>query len=93
MPDAIFMADAIHNAISILLKESSLSENEMHAAVLQVMDGNSSPLGLGMLLTGLRLKGGNGRRNRRRRARPARTGDTNSDTSFWTARHVRHRRR
>jgi anthranilate phosphoribosyltransferase len=51
------MADAIHNAISILLKESSLSENEMHAAVLQVMDGNSSPLGLGMLLTGLRLKG------------------------------------
>jgi anthranilate phosphoribosyltransferase len=51
------MADAIHNAISILLKESSLSENEMHAAVLQVMDGNSSPVGLGMLLTALRLKG------------------------------------
>ena len=51
------MADAIHNAISILLKESSLSENEMHAAVLQVMDGNASPLGLGMLLTALRLKG------------------------------------
>ncbi len=51
------MADAIHNAISILLKESSLSENEMHAAVLQVMDGNASAVGLGMLLTALRLKG------------------------------------
>src|ERR1700722_11213685 len=52
-----FMADAIHNAISILLKESGLSENEMHAAVLQVMDGNASAVGLGMLLTALRLKG------------------------------------
>jgi anthranilate phosphoribosyltransferase len=51
------MADAIHNAISILLKESGLSENEMHAAVLQVMDGNASAVGLGMLLTALRLKG------------------------------------
>jgi anthranilate phosphoribosyltransferase len=51
------MADAIHNALSILLKDSSLSENEMHAAVLQVMDGNSSAIGLGMLLTALRLKG------------------------------------
>jgi anthranilate phosphoribosyltransferase len=51
------MSDAIHNAISILLKESSLSENEMHAAVLQVMDGNASAVGLGMLLTALRLKG------------------------------------
>jgi anthranilate phosphoribosyltransferase len=51
------MADAIHNAIAILLKESSLSENEMHAAVLQVMDGNASPVGLGMLLTALKLKG------------------------------------
>jgi anthranilate phosphoribosyltransferase len=51
------MADAIHNAISILLKESSLTENEMEAAVLQVMDGNASPVGLGMLLTALRLKG------------------------------------
>jgi anthranilate phosphoribosyltransferase len=51
------MSDAIHNAISILLKESSLSENEMHAAVLQVMDGNASAIGLGLLLTALRLKG------------------------------------
>jgi len=51
------MPDAIHNAISILLKESSLSENEMHAAVLQVMDGSSSPVALGMLLTALKLKG------------------------------------
>ena len=51
------MADAIHNAIAILLKESSLTENEMHAAMLQVMDGNASPVGLGMLLTALRLKG------------------------------------
>jgi anthranilate phosphoribosyltransferase len=51
------MADAIHNAIAILLKESSLTENEMHAAVLQVMDGNASSVGLGMLLTALRLKG------------------------------------
>lgn len=51
------MADAIHNAIAVLLKESSLSENEMHAAVLQVMDGNSSAVGLGMLLTALALKG------------------------------------
>jgi anthranilate phosphoribosyltransferase len=51
------MADAIHNAISILLKESSLSENEMHAAVLQVMDGNATAIGLGMLLTALKLKG------------------------------------
>lgn len=51
------MADAIHNAISILLRESHLSENEMHAAVLQVMDGNASAVGLGMLLTALKLKG------------------------------------
>jgi anthranilate phosphoribosyltransferase len=51
------MADAIHNAIAILLRESSLTENEMHAAVLQVMDGNASPVGLGMLLTALKLKG------------------------------------
>jgi anthranilate phosphoribosyltransferase len=51
------MSDAIHNAISILLKQSSLSENEMHAAVLQVMDGNASGIGLCMLLTALRLKG------------------------------------
>src|SRR5580704_8162536 len=51
------MADAIHNAIAILLKENSLTENEMHAAVLQVMDGNASSVGLGMLLTALRLKG------------------------------------
>jgi anthranilate phosphoribosyltransferase len=51
------MADAIHNAIAILFKESSLTENEMHAAVLQVMDGNASAVGLGMLLTGLKLKG------------------------------------
>ena len=51
------MADAIHNAISILLKESSLSENEMHAAVLQMMDGNGPAIGLGLLLTALRLKG------------------------------------
>ncbi len=51
------MADAIHNAISILLKESSLTENEMEAAVLQVMDGNASAIGLGMLLTALRFKG------------------------------------
>ena len=51
------MPDAIHNAISILLKDSSLSENEMHLAVLQVMDGSSSPVALGMLLTALRLKG------------------------------------
>jgi anthranilate phosphoribosyltransferase len=29
----------------------------MHAAVLQVMDGSSSPVALGMLLTALRLKG------------------------------------
>jgi anthranilate phosphoribosyltransferase len=53
------MADAIHNAIAILLKESSLTENEMHAAVLQVMDGNASSVGFGMLLSGLRLKGEN----------------------------------
>jgi anthranilate phosphoribosyltransferase len=51
------MADAIHNAIAILLKESSLTENEMHATVLQVMDGNASSVGLGMLLTALKLKG------------------------------------
>jgi len=51
------MADAIHNAISILLRESHLSENEMRAAVLQVMDGNASEVGLGMLLTALKLKG------------------------------------
>jgi anthranilate phosphoribosyltransferase len=51
------MADAIHNAIAILLKDSSLTENEMHAAVLQVMDGNASSVGLGMLLTALKLKG------------------------------------
>jgi anthranilate phosphoribosyltransferase len=51
------MADAVHNAIAILLKESSLTENEMHAAVLQVMDGNASSVGLGMLLTALKLKG------------------------------------
>jgi anthranilate phosphoribosyltransferase len=51
------MPDAIHNAISILLKENNLSENEMHAAVLQVMDGASSPVALGMLLTALKLKG------------------------------------
>lgn len=51
------MSDAIHNAISVLLKESSLSENEMHAAVLQVMDGNASAIGLGLLLTALKLKG------------------------------------
>src|SRR5580704_785654 len=51
------MADAIHNAIAILLRESSLTENEMHAAILQVMDGNASSVGLGMLLTALKLKG------------------------------------
>jgi anthranilate phosphoribosyltransferase len=51
------MADAIHNAIAILLRASSLTENEMHAAALQVMDGHASPVGLGMLLTGLKLKG------------------------------------
>ncbi len=51
------MADAIHNAIAILLKMRSLTENEMHAAVLQVMDGNASSVGLGMLLTALKLKG------------------------------------
>jgi anthranilate phosphoribosyltransferase len=51
------MADAIHNAIAILLRESSLTENEMHAAVLQVMDGYASSVGLGMLLTALKLKG------------------------------------
>jgi anthranilate phosphoribosyltransferase len=51
------MADAIHNAIAILLRASSLTENEMHAAALQVMDGNASSVGLGMLLTGLKLKG------------------------------------
>jgi anthranilate phosphoribosyltransferase len=51
------MADAIHNAIAILMKERSLTENEMHAAVLQVMDGNASSVGLGMLLTALKLKG------------------------------------
>src|SRR5580698_7821736 len=51
------MADAIHNAISILLKESNLTENEMEAAILQVMDGNASAIGLGMLLTALRFKG------------------------------------
>jgi anthranilate phosphoribosyltransferase len=51
------MADAIHNAISILLKGGNLSEYEMHAAVLQVMDGNAPPIGFGMLLTGLKLKG------------------------------------
>jgi anthranilate phosphoribosyltransferase len=51
------MADAIHNAIAILLRESSLTENEMHAAILQVMDGNASSVGLGMLLTALKLEG------------------------------------
>jgi anthranilate phosphoribosyltransferase len=51
------MADALHNAIAILMKERSLTENEMHAAVLQVMDGNASSVGLGMLLTALKLKG------------------------------------
>ena len=51
------MADAIHNAIAILMKERSLTENETHAAVLQVMDGNASSVGLGMLLTALKLKG------------------------------------
>jgi anthranilate phosphoribosyltransferase len=51
------MPDAIHNAIAILLKEGSLTENETHAAMLQVMDGNASSVGLGMLLTALKLKG------------------------------------
>jgi anthranilate phosphoribosyltransferase len=51
------LADAIHNAIAVLLKANSLSENEMHAAILQVMDGNASAVGLGMLLTALALKG------------------------------------
>jgi anthranilate phosphoribosyltransferase len=51
------MPDAIHNAISILLRESSLTEHEMHAAVLQVMDGNASSVGLAMLLAALKLKG------------------------------------
>ncbi|HEV3301570.1 MAG TPA: anthranilate phosphoribosyltransferase [Planctomycetaceae bacterium] len=51
------MPDAIHNSIAILLKGSSLTENEMHAAVLQVMDGNAPSVGLGMLLTGLKLRG------------------------------------
>jgi anthranilate phosphoribosyltransferase len=51
------MPDAIHNAISILLRESSLTEHEMEAAVLQVMDGNASSIGLAMLLAALKLKG------------------------------------
>ena len=51
------MSDAIHNAIRLLANQSSLTENEMQAAVLQVMDGSASPAALGMLLTGLRLKG------------------------------------
>ena len=88
------MADAIHNAISILLKESSLSENEMHAAVLQVMDGNASAIGLGMLLTAPAAQGGVGRRDRRGGPRPARTGDPHSRPAAQeSARHVRHRRR
>ena len=54
------MADAIHNAISILLKESSLSENEMHAAVLQVMDGNCLSGRTGHAVDGPASQGGDG---------------------------------
>lgn len=51
------MTDALRTAISILLDARSLSEDEMRAAVLTVMDGNAAPIGLGMLLTALRIKG------------------------------------
>ncbi len=76
------MPDAIHNAIAILLKEGSLTENETHAAMLQVMDGNASSVGLGMLLTALKLKGETvdeivgAARAMRERAVPIKTGRT-----------------